>query len=608
TAAINAAAGPITSKIFKGLDFVVGGPIRYVTKSMNAPTEEVVRRFQNVGVTNPTPGQITGAPFFTTLENAVLSNLPTSTNIMRENAQGTLEQIAKETERLVEAYGGTRTFSEAAEKTMDSLQASRARYDDKVNEMYDEVRQLLPDDYSSGASNVQEFIKKLIRESDADSMKVDVAPALNKALDLVRDAEAGKLNFNTLQKSRSSLRRLVEKAEAQSAGKLNLSEAKMKELIGYMTKDLDALVKFSGAKLVPSDTKSGALQLSAKGPSLALEKYKAANDFVRENMKPGGDMKYIDSVIKKGQNNANDALRAILSPSKLGSGSQEIESLRKNFNADEFEILSGFILGRLGVPNFAQMGAEEVGQQAARQFSDEGFSPARFITNWNKMSPEAKKSLFGKTQYEQLVPALDDLVFTIDRIGKTASDMANPSGTARALAAMGQFGAVFLGEGVFGKMLGSEGFEYGFGGLIAPYASAKLMTNPSFVKWLTQGVEKAVYKPNTFGQHVRRLYQIHNLNPDIRDEVRAVLHGLTQETIEPLDFENSDSATNVKTPENNELAFRQVVPKSVADKVLPTKEELTRQIKDVKPSVDINSTIDIFEDLPIEASPSGINP
>lgn len=74
-------------------------------------------------------------------------------------------------------------------------------------------------------------------------------------------------------------------------------------------------------------------------------------------------------------------------------------------------------------------------------------------------------------------------------MGKSASDMANPSGTARAIAAMGMLG-VFGAESMFGKMIGAEGFEYGLGGLIGPYASAKLLTNKDFVKWLATGVEK----------------------------------------------------------------------------------------------------------------------
>ena len=175
-----------------------------------------------------------------------------------------------------------------------------------------------------------------------------------------------------------------------------------------------------------------------------------------------------------------------------------------------------------------------MGEQALKEgvetISDAGFSPSTFINRWNTLSKESREALFGGTEYKDLAPALDNLVFTVDRIGKSATDMANPSGTARLLSAMGTFGplAAATGAGMAG-----EGFEYGFAGLIAPYASAKLMTNKAFVNWLAEGVEKAAYNPQSFGQHIRRLGQISAVNPDIRDEVRAVIQGLTQDSIEP---------------------------------------------------------------------------
>ena len=64
-------------------------------------------------------------------------------------------------------------------------------------------------------------------------------------------------------------------------------------------------------------------------------------------------------------------------------------------------------------------------KEGAELVSEAGFSPARFLTNWNNLSTEAKQALFNGTEYKDLVPALDDLVFTIDRVG-TGSSFVGP--------------------------------------------------------------------------------------------------------------------------------------------------------------------------------------
>jgi hypothetical protein len=145
--------------------------------------------------------------------------------------------------------------------------------------------------------------------------------------------------------------------------------------------------------------------------------------------------------------------------------------------------------------------------------------------------------------------------------------MANPSGTARVVGALGVLGVG--GADIAGKIAGSEGFEYGLGALVAPYMSAKLLTNKSFVKWLTEGVEIAAYNPNSFGQHVRRLYQIYELNPDIREEIRAVTEGLANDTIEPVPQHSATSNPLPSMPVENEQAFREVSNAEVSGKLLP---------------------------------------
>ena len=595
TAVFNAAAGPITSKVFQGVKVGVGAPVRFVTRTMSTAAKEALQKMQSAGVTNPTAGQITGSPLANLFEQ-YLSAVPTSVTIMKENAEQTLLQIQQEAARLAQKYGGARTTSDAAYRTMDAAQAARSRYDEKVTAMYNEVGELVGN-VTSDAASTKAFVDKYFAASKTATGSPDVDPALELAAKVLRDAGEGKLGYNELKSFRSSLMATVRKAESQGA--LNASERKVKELIGFVTSDLDNLVKSAGnAQMDLLGGKAG-----KKAQQTVLDKYKAAGDFVRENMRKGGDIAFIDKVIKSGEQEATGALRLVLGGSK--EGAERLEKMRRQFTPEEFNVLSGYMLGKMGMPNAGSAGASEMGEQALKEgaeaITEAGFSPNTFIRNWNNLSKESKEALFGGTEYKDLAPALDNLVFTVDRVGKSASDMANPSGTARLLGAMGTFGPIAAASGAG---MAGEGFEYGFAGLIAPYASAKLMTNKAFVNWLAEGVEKAAYNPQSFGQHIRRLGQISAVNPDIRDEVRAVIQGLTQDAIEPIEWQDTETLKESPAegiPVNNEAAFRQSVPKSTADKVLPSREDLMAQMQSID-MPDVGAPM--FEPLPSMGSGS----
>ena len=118
------------------------------------------------------------------------------------------------------------------------------------------------------------------------------------------------------------------------------------------------------------------------------------------------------------------------------------------------------------------------------------------------------------------------------------------------------------------------GFDLGFGGLAVPWLSAKLMTNPDFVRWMATGVSKSVYQPNSMGDHIRRLIQIWEVNPEIRDEIQAMLPALQVQTLDPVDEHAStnqrETESQYATQTQAERNFQQRVPASIANEVLPT--------------------------------------
>jgi len=595
TAAINMAAGPIVSKTLDGIKFVAGGPIRYAAGGLSRTAKEALKIMKRTGVSAPTAGQVTMSPFINLFESAA-SGMPFSTNVMRQNAEQTLLELEKQALDRAEALGGgkLRTTYQAAEANMSAAQKARQAYNDKVDELYKDFEPLIPSDLVSEASNTAEFILKYTDEMGAASTQKDVQAIVNTATSILRDATEGKLNYKILKAKRQSIGQDLR--SAQSVGVLDAQGSKLKELYAAITKDFDALI--DNAARVTDDVNI------TKG-------FEKANEYVKNNLGAGGDIRYIDKVISAGRDEVIPALKLVLRGSK--DGDEALRKIKNKYNEEEFDILRGYILGQLGTPTAGRSGATSLLGEAAEPegmiakltrgyVEEKGFSPKRFLTQYESLSKEAKEILFANDK--GLAKSLDDLIFSIERVSASAENMSNPSGTARMLGATAFFSpqAVSLYSGA----AGSEAFLFGIVALAGSHRMAKLLTNQSFVKWLAEGTEKVAFDPASFGQHVRRLAQIALVNPEIREEIQAVTMGLTEETLEEPDFKYSTSNQQAQDiPLNNEDKFRQRVPASVANKLLPSENDLMAelqsiQVPDIDPMMPIDGGYEIpqFEPLP----------
>ena len=553
TATFNAAAGPIMSKTWQGIKYVSGQPIRYMTGGTSPAAKETLKAFDSVGITNPTAGQISSNPTLNLIEEG-LSAMPTSTKIMHQNAAQTVAEIDTFAKELAKKYGGIRTTDEAGLALMKGARAARQRYTNTIDQMYNRVNIGLNQDISSQAKHTQEFVKKYTAQSKTATGEDTLKPVMEMAAKVLADADAGVLNYNNLKNFRTFLRENLSSATA-AGGKLDATGTKMKELYGYLSLDLGDLVEDAGN-------------------DVSRLAFREANEYVAKMQGDVGAITYLDNVIAKGDVTANKALKYVLTGAK--DGGDDLLRLKEVLKPDEYDVMSGYMLGRMGMPTpgvsqGVELGAEGVVKEGAEYIAEQGFSPKRFMTNWNSLSKEAKEALFKGTEYEDLIPELDNLVFTVDKIGVAAQQMANPSGTARVASSIAFLTG--LGGGA------ATSFDFGFGALIAPFASAKLMTNKNFVRWLTEGLEKTAYDPQSYGQHVRRLYQIYELNPEIREEVKAILEGQQFETLEAIEGRNAANVEPVTTPAPNEQAFREVTNSEIAGKLLPD-VNLAAQITD----------------------------
>jgi len=556
TAGINGAGGPILSKLGRGL-VIAGDSVRYIAGGMNKQAREAYKKLSSV-ISAPTAGQVTMNPIINLIETT-MEKLPASTKVMHESAKRTLVEIEKYVADLAERYGGARTTTEASEKLfksadpdvagpIGSVRKAKARYKNQVNKLYKNVADLMPSNNMKNIDNTMALVEDFMLKSRTAVGHRQSDVGLSQAELILKDFKNGVLDFDQLRSFRTQL--LADTSSPIANATTSASQkGQLKQLIGAITGDLDNHV-------------------ASFGDDALKKAYKKANRFVATNQGPGGDITFVNKLLNKADVELETALNSILQGSKEGAA--KIIKLKNKLTPKEFSVLSGYTLGRMGMPMPSVAEGVELGLETGADYlAKKGFSINTFMKNWETLSKEAKDALFTGGQYDGLAKELDNLVFTVNRVKQSGRSTANPSNTAQIAYTMGLFAPAYAAT--------SATFEAGFSSLIAPWGIAKLFTKPSFVKWLAEGVEIAASNPQAYGNHVRKLIQIQAANPEIRNEIRAILEGLQGESIEPINDQKATSS-QVVPMRKNEGNFRQIVGEEVANKVLPDTNVLAQSI------------------------------
>jgi len=267
----------------------------------------------------------------------------------------------------------------------------------------------------------------------------------------------------------------------------NIKSGDLKRLYGALTHDMEQAALQAGPKV--------------------HAKWRAANKYFETKLL--NDVPIIEEVIKKKL--PEEVFDTIMKSSPKGG--TRLRALRKNLSKKEWDAVAGTVLG--------EMGLEKPGAGATRERI---FSPGTFLTNWRKMSSQAKRALFKGSRYEGLSKSLDQFV-NISSDMKAIERMANVSNTGPIIA----FYSMLAGMGLVGGtvLAGGEGFA-GSAGTLATVAlgsrgMAKLMTNPKFVRWLANGAKIAKTRPNDMSVHLSRLMVL-RFKDDVQDDVNKVVN------------------------------------------------------------------------------------
>ena len=484
TAGINATGTRIGEMASDGVRRLVQG----LTGSARTPGAAVaLNNAAGLGVDLPA-GAATGSLATQRLERGV-GSLPFGADIINRGYTQANEQLGAAAQRIGRTLGRGDPMSAqgAGETIRTAAQGAVQRFEARQDQLYDAAFNMIGRDTRVPLPGVQRLEAALQAElGQAPQARAGVLnPVIQRAQALLTDAANG-VPFEALRAVRTDLGKLLKDPQAMSG--LGTTDTQLRRLYGAMTEDIGQAAR-------------------ATSPN-ADRAMRLADRYTRYNVGDLGgrvpNAEILQKVLDSGT--GEKAFQFALAGAK--DGGSRLTSLRRNMRPEEWDVVSSSVWDRLGRAKSGQSdfsGMDDVAE----------FSPQTFVTNWNNLSAEAKSALFGGTRYSRVGHDRERVGQVAERLN-AAARTANTSNTANTLGAQGLLYSVM---GLGGALVGGGDIAAGATAVaassVAPYAAARLLTSPGFVRWLATA-------PSTnrgVAQHLGRLAVVAKAEPAIRDEI-----------------------------------------------------------------------------------------
>ena len=578
---IGAGAVKTAASFVSDISTLIGKRALQFGTGVTKKSEELVKAFTNSGV-NPTLANIAEGKKTATFQNLV-GNFPGGKGIIEKATQDQIDSIAKQLSGITGKGGTTQqTGKVIQEGAISAKQASEAR----VSKLYDDLDKFIPkaskaaekrifhgtnksfDDFdinksadgtiwftdnkldivdpsrgvaASGKGKVMERIipknLKLADENIADRLSVD--EMIRDGFDGVRySGSTNEGNFYQIFHPEKLSKDIQSKIQSDKIPTNNLKAAFQDEVVtdalinqkqtsSVLTayerrlqavgdnsgeipyKNLKSLRSNVGRKLqsglLEGDEKGalkklyGALSedmkaaVTAQGGEKALQSFnKANNAFIRQTNILN---KTLDPLIKA--DTPEKVYNMALSGTKQGG--TNIKRIMRGLNSTQQEFVRGTVTNRMGL---AQPGQQD-------SFG-EVFSPNKFLTEWNKLSPEARVNIFTAKQTDS-INTLNKAISTIKEAGKARQ-------TSNTLPYLGYVG---LGSLLATNVFAAAGVAGGAN------ITARMMTNPKFVKWLAQAPK---VRRAEIPKHLKALSTIAGVgNTELNEDILSYIESITLE-------------------------------------------------------------------------------
>lgn len=480
----------------------IGGSIANKAKGVFKP--EAYHTYKKFGV-NPPASVATGSKALGQVEHG-LANYPISSPIMQEAAQKNINELRVANEFLAKEYGPILSREQVGLLLKKGAPAAIA----KTDEVFEMLFKRVADDIGDAPvnmTNTYKMLNVLVREaqegpnSSVLALAKEIVGKANQkasAWQLMRGEKSTiGLPWESLKKYRSKIGQLMRDPTLVSTR--DMQQGDLKRLYAAMTHDMEAAALAAGEK--------------------THAKWRAVNKYFE--LKINRDMPILDDIIRKRY--PEEVLDMVLSNSQKGGSRLHI--LRKQLKPKEWDAVAGTVLGKLGTITPKQEGV----------VASNAFSAQTFINNWQRLSDSAKRNLFGGTRYSGLWKELNEFAGVVKDFSEI-DKLANTSHTGSVLTFYGILQSIMSTTGAIGgaAAAGGGGAVQGFIGgsavgtlALAPRKIARLMTDQSFVNWLSTGVKVSKTSPNSMGAHLGRLMVMRHkeeIKDDIDDVIKTILN------------------------------------------------------------------------------------
>lgn len=415
--------------------------------------EQNIHDFNAVGAT-PSVGQATGSNRTQGLES-LLAGGPTSGGVMADFAEQQGKNIGGGLQRLADDFMPGASRQRAGEAIESGIETYAGNVRATKNALYWRADRMIPSNTALPLSRTWQTLDALVSPTPGATATTGAlvnpkiaAMAKNVADDLA--ANGGQMPYEAVRALRSRIGAELTDFSLTT----DKPTAEYKRLYGALSQDLEEAARRQGPEAERAARKANSY---TKRTSERLEHL---NRIVNKN---GGAEKVYAAAIS-GASEGNTTLKRIMYA--VPKESQQA--------------LTAAVVKRMGM---ARSGAQTSGGDV--------FSARNFLTNWDKVSPEARRVLFGR-HGPKFVESMNKVARVADSLDGGSKVFSNPAGTANRAAAIGYYASLptTLGAGVItGSFLPFAGtVTLGVGA----NALARLMTNPKFVNWLAAATEMPI--------------------------------------------------------------------------------------------------------------------
>lgn len=408
-----------------------------------AQMQRTAQDFAALGA-SPSVGQASGNRLVQGAEN-LLAGGPTSAGVMNRFAERQAEDIGEGLQGIATGLSRRPSGESAGRAIADGVDTFRGNARAQQRALYWQADRHIPDATPVPTQHAWQEVVRLTSpiagaQATTGALIHPRIAQLRQNLEQDLAANGGTLPYSALRAIRSQIGEQISDFSMTP----DAPTRQLRQLYGALSRDMEAAA-------------------AAAGPQ-ASAAARRANTYTRTL---NDRLEDVQRVVDK-----NGGPEAVFNAAMSGTrdGGTTLRKVMQSLPAESQRSVTAAVIRRMGM---ATPGAQDA--------TGDVFSAATFLTNWNRVSPEAKRALFDR-HGQGFARDMDRVARVASNIKEGSKVFANPSGTANRAAAM-TYGAALVGSM----------FTGGTGGLVvsglAANGAARWLTNPRAVSWLARTTE-----------------------------------------------------------------------------------------------------------------------